>query len=176
MPFKSVKERRRPPQGPAAAIKSATTESNMLPTPLDNPPLLRYSNSQALKKRFPSSAAPCRRVRQFAATPACIQRRFTSSPLLRWPPPLRRPAHPTPTDRPRIARGRAQPDPLGPLGAFLRALGALLDALGTPLDASWTNLARSWSASCTVFRPSSANLVYWVRFSQILSKFRLIFD
>ena len=32
------------------------------------------------------------------------------------------------------AHGTAQPDPLGSLGAFLRALGALLDAVGTPLD------------------------------------------
>ena len=66
-------------QAPELAIKSATPESPLLPTPLDNPPLLRYSNSQALKKRFPSSAAPRRRVRPSAP------RRFTSSPLLLEP-------------------------------------------------------------------------------------------
>ena len=55
--------------------------------PPKSPPLsFATATLKRRKGRFPSSAAPCRRARQEAATPHNLQRRFTSSPLLRWPP------------------------------------------------------------------------------------------
>ena len=66
-----------------------------------------------------------------AQTPACIQRRFTSSPLLRWPPPFRRPDHP-------IAHG-------SPTGLPNLILWALLAPSCALLGRSWTLLGRPWT-------------------------------
>ena len=70
-----------------------------------------------------------------AQTPACIQRRFTSSPLLRWPPPLRRPspwtAHGSPTGLPNLI-----------LWALLAPSCALLGRSWTLLGRPWTPLGR----------------------------------
>ena len=95
------------------------SKNTVLPTPLANPPLLRYSNSQALKKRFPSSAAPCRCVKQrtnscthsrggLPPPPSSAGLRHSTDPARTLPMDCPWTAHGLPTDCPWTAHGNAR--------------------------------------------------------------------
>ena len=96
--------------------------------------MLRYSNSQALKERFPSSAAPCRRVRWEHE----LHAQSPEEVYLLPPPPLASAIPPTqPTDCPWIAHrsptgSRESPSepPWRRLGCLRRLWFALLGVLG----------------------------------------------
>ena len=87
-----------------------------------------------------------------------LQRRFTSSPLLRWPPPFHRPkpwtAHGLPVDRPEIAFGAILALSWSSSVALVRRLGRLMWLL----ELSWELPMPLLAPTCTLTSQLGVNI------------------